>query len=70
MQPKIGGFLNDRAVAAEGARVTGEIRISQFCDDHAAGIFALLMHADGTVETVVGDHEDHGHPYCIAVANS
>src|SRR6185312_5946162 len=57
---KIGAFFNDRTVAAERECIAGKIRIAQIGGNHTAGIFAFLMHADGTVDTVVGDENDHG----------
>ena len=50
--------------------IGGEIRILQRGRDHAAGIFALLMHADGAVDAVVGDTTTIGRLYCTAVAKS
>ena len=55
---EIRGLLHGRAVAAEGARIGREIRILQAGRDHAAGIVALLVHADGAVHAVVDDHDD------------
>src|SRR5580704_4336217 len=53
----LGAFDRD-AEAAEGAGVSWEIRIAQLGCRDAAGIFALLMHADGAVHAVVGDDGD------------
>src|SRR5579862_3218078 len=53
----LGAFHRD-AEAAEGARVSREIRIAQIGRRDAARIFALLMHADGAVHAVVGDDGD------------
>ena len=54
------GRLDGVAVGAEAARVGGEVRIDERGADHAARIFALLMHADGAVHAVVGDDGDDG----------
>ena len=52
--------VSDRsAVAAEGPRISGEIRILQGGRHHAARVVALLVHADGSVHAVVHDHDDH-----------
>ena len=64
-------LLDRLAVAAEGARLGGEIGIAQLRRADAAGIFALLMHADRAVHAVVDhDDDDIGRSYCTAVANS
>ncbi len=51
-------FSTSDAEAAEGLRVSGEVGVLQFGADHAAGIFALLVHADRAVGAVVPDHDD------------
>src|SRR5580700_139777 len=55
---KILGALDRDAEAAEGPRVSRKIRIAQIGRRDAAGIFALLMHADRAVHAVVGDDSD------------
>ncbi len=55
---EIGGVLDRRAEAAEGAGIGGEIGIPQLGRRHPAGIFALLVHADGAVHAVVADDHD------------
>ena len=67
---EIRGLLDHSAIAAERRGVGGEVRIAQLGRDHAARIFALLVHADGAVHAVVGDHAMIGTLYCTAVANS
>src|SRR5580704_14085793 len=52
------GALDRDAEAAEGPRVSREIGIAQIGRRDAAGIFALLMHADGAVHAVVGNDGD------------
>src|SRR5262245_33123306 len=52
------GALHGLAVPAEGARVRCEVRVLQVGAEHPRGILALLMHADGAVETVV-HHQRH-----------
>src|SRR5690606_7360 len=47
------GTLHRLAMAAEGARIGGEVRVLQAGSGNAARIFALLMHADGAVDAVV-----------------
>ena len=45
-------------MAAKGHRIGGEIRIAQGGGGDAAGIVALLMHADRAIHAVVDDHHD------------
>ena len=52
-------FSTSAPIAAERLRIGDEIRIVQRGGDDAAGIFALLVHADGAVQAVVGEHHDH-----------
>ena len=56
---EIGGVLDLHAEATEGFGVGDEVRVLQRGRDHAARIIALLVHADGAVEPVVMDHDDH-----------
>jgi hypothetical protein len=67
---ELGGGLDPLAMAAEGAGIGGEIRVLQHRRRDAAGIVALLMHADGAVHAVVDHDDDDGRSYCTAVANS
>src|SRR5262249_1733941 len=55
---EVGGLLPRRAIAAEGAGIVGEIGILQAGCDHAPGIMALLVHANGAVHAVVDDDDD------------
>ena len=50
---KSAGLLDRDAESAECPRIGGEVRILQRRRDYPAGIFALLMHADGAVNAVV-----------------
>ncbi len=52
------GLLHRLAMAAIGAGKGCEIRIGQIRAADAAGIFPLLMHADGAVDAVVDDERD------------
>ena len=53
---EVRGALHRLAMPAEGARVRGEIGIAQLGAVDAAGVLALLVHADRAVEPVV-DHQ-------------
>ena len=55
---KFRGLVDHRAETAEGTRVGVEIRIVQLGGADAAGEFALLMHADRSVHSVVADHDN------------
>ena len=54
---EIGGLLNRRGPAAVGAGEGGEIGVLEVGAANPLRIFALLVHADGAVASVVGD--DH-----------
>src|SRR5579883_798085 len=49
------GALHRNTKTAEGAGVSRKVRVAQLGRRNAAGIFALLMHADGAVHAVVDD---------------
>src|ERR1700681_1603929 len=55
---KVRGLLDRRAEAPERARIGGKIRIAQLSARYAARIFALLVHPDRPVKTVVGNDDD------------
>src|SRR5205085_9403113 len=52
------GPLHRFTIAAERARIRGEVWIFQLGAIHAPRIFALLVHADRAVEAVVHHHRD------------
>src|SRR5260370_28229177 len=54
------GVLDRLAMAAEGARIGGEIGVLQRRGADAARIFALLMHADRAIHAIVDDDDDDG----------
>ena len=47
-------------MAAEGAGIGGKIRVFQIGGADPAGIFALLMHADGAIHRIVDDDDNEG----------
>src|SRR5262249_12511005 len=53
------GLGHRLAMAAMGAGERGEVGVDQIGGDGAAGIVALLMHADGAVDAIVDDHHDY-----------
>src|SRR3954451_9936041 len=52
--------LHALAVAAEGARVGGEIGVLQHRRRDAPGVLPLLVHANGAVHAVVEEHDGDG----------
>src|SRR5262245_53965512 len=52
-------FSTTAPKAAKAKRVGNEIRIAKCGRNHAAWIVALLMHADGAIDAVVGDQDNY-----------
>src|SRR5260221_4488941 len=57
--PELSRVLDDLAHRAEAARERGEVRVHDVGADHAPGIVLLLVHANGAVDAVVHDEDDH-----------